>query len=174
MDSARRSYINRLGEIIREVAEVKTPVDVETLAKSLGGSVTKKSSLDYEAKVEKEGDGFKITLSKKAFEARKRFTIAHELGHLFLHMGYLLDEDKWNKTGVYSDSVYYRHGHSQEEYEANEFAGSLLMPKAEFISVAERHCANNKYSVLPIAKHFDVSVDAAITRGRWLGLFSWS
>ncbi len=26
---------------------------------------------------------------------RKSFTIAHELGHLFLHMGYIIDEERW-------------------------------------------------------------------------------
>jgi Zn-dependent peptidase ImmA (M78 family) len=29
-------------------------------------------------------------------EERRKFTIAHELGHLFLHMGYLLDSDLWS------------------------------------------------------------------------------
>jgi Zn-dependent peptidase ImmA (M78 family) len=27
--------------------------------------------------------------------ARRNFSVAHELGHLFLHMGYIVSPEKW-------------------------------------------------------------------------------
>lgn len=60
---------------------------------------------------------------------RQRFTMAHELGHYLMHA---------SKTEVFIDKdflVKYRHSNNystqekRQEYEANMFAASLLMPK---------------------------------------------
>ena len=47
------------------------------------------------------------------------------------------------------------------------------MPKDEFIQVAGNNLNNNQYSLSPIAEHFQVSMDAALNRGKWLGIFEW-
>ena len=52
---------------------------------------------------------------------RRKFTIAHELGHLFLHMGYMIDSDLWEQQ---ENATFYRAGNSSEEYQANEFAAA--------------------------------------------------
>ena len=39
----------------------------------------------------------KIIVSPFQDEKRERFTIAHELGHLFLHMGYRTNNELWEK-----------------------------------------------------------------------------
>ena len=173
MNSVRRQRINKLAEIIREACDLQTPVDLRQAVERLGGTIEKESAAEYEAMVTKSGDGFKIILSNNEYDRRERFSIAHELGHLFLHMGYLIDEEKWKSVGDYTDSVYFRYGHSIEEHEANEFAAAFLMPKAEFVSIARDHFVNGSYDVDSIAGHFEVSRDAAVNRGRWLGLFSW-
>jgi Zn-dependent peptidase ImmA (M78 family) len=173
MQQARRDQINRLAETIRATCELSTPVDVELAVQRLRGEIEEVDDAEMEAKIEKLGDRFRITVSTDKHENRRRFSVAHELGHLFLHMGYLVDEDRWSRVGTYVDSVYYRYGFKIEEYEANEFAGAFLMPRAEFVQVANRHKSGDTYQVRPIAEHFKVSVDAAKIRGRWLGLFSW-
>jgi Zn-dependent peptidase ImmA (M78 family) len=114
-----------------------------------------------------------IELSGSASRERDRFSIAHELGHLFLHMGYLVDAAAWNRIDEYRDSPMFRHGHSEEELEAHEFAASFLMPALDFKGVAKRNYVANSYDVSSIARVFDVSVPAARNRGRWLGMFSW-
>lgn len=173
MNFFRRQQIDRLAEIVREACELQTPVNMAEAVGRLGGTLKKVDTSDFEAKIEKVHNGFRITLSKDANEKRERFSIAHEIGHLFLHMGYLVDEEKWETTGTYTDSVYYRYGHNVEEYEANQFAAEFLMPKAEFMKIARMNYRDEAYQVIPIAKLFDVSVEAAVNRGRWLGLFSW-
>ena len=99
--------------------------------------------------------------------------IAHELGHLFLHMGYLVNPDKWNAIDEYYDSPKYRQGYSEEEYEANQFAGAFLMPEKEYRQFVIEYSKDNRINVNLIANHFNVSFDAALTRGKWLGIFQW-
>lgn len=57
-----------------------------------------------------------ITLNSKNTPERRNFTIAHEIGHIYLH-----------KTTLSSTS--YREKSDKIEAEANAFAASLLMPK---------------------------------------------
>ena len=41
-------------------------------------------------------------------------------------MGYKINSELWNKQ---KNAIYYRSGDSLMEYQANEFAAALLMPK---------------------------------------------
>jgi Zn-dependent peptidase ImmA (M78 family) len=75
--------------------------------------------------------------------------------------------DRWRNVSTYT--AYRRKGYTEEEYEANEFAAALLMPEAIF-----REHARKNISVEQIARYFGVSVDAALNRGRWLGIYAWS
>lgn len=53
----------------------------------------------------------------------QNFTLAHELGHWFIHKGQNISDD--DRTCVYSDDV--------KEQEANEFAAELLYPEYLFV-----------------------------------------
>jgi hypothetical protein len=78
---------------------------------------------------------FIIRVPEGGNKHRNMFTIAHEIGHLFLHLGY--NTEKWKEASVmFRDKTvndatkkYYA-----AEWEANEFAGCYLMPKKEFLS----------------------------------------
>ncbi|MEQ1933606.1 MAG: ImmA/IrrE family metallo-endopeptidase [Fimbriimonadaceae bacterium] len=100
--------------------------------------------------------GVIICNSEISHPGRLRFTIAHELGHWFLHptqtQDFLLTEENVA-----------RHKASPMEAEANAFAGTLLMPRRWFgwhVSGAEPLIAN----VIKAANAFDVSVMAATKR----------
>jgi len=174
VDKARRNHINGLAEKIRLACKLETPVEIKKAVECLGGTLAYSDHLDYEAQIEKVHDEFNITLKQDSHENRARFSIAHELGHLFLHMGYIIDEEKWNSTNSYTDSVYHRYGYSVEEYEANEFAAAFLMPMDIFIQTAKENYDSGQYNIVNIANTFKVSTEAAANRGRWLGLFSWN
>src|SRR5205823_5783354 len=118
----------------RESLELGVPVDVIEAVKRLGGSVKEVPSRpeEPEATVRRMGERFEITLREHPVLARKRFSIAHEIGHLLLHMGYLIDPQRWDQSSEYKDSVYNRFGHGIEEDEANLFAAAFLMPAQEF------------------------------------------
>lgn len=177
MTPIKRQSINKLADQIRTRLEIEVPADLDSLVARLAGKVEivpSEELNEMEAAVEKTGDrAFVIRISDETPAMRRRFSIAHELGHLFLHMGYLVNPGLWAKTDAYRDSVRYRFGYTEEELEANEFAAALLMPSAEFRRIAELNCALGRYQVQPIAERFKVSTNAAKVRGQWLGLFSW-
>ncbi|MCG8617580.1 MAG: ImmA/IrrE family metallo-endopeptidase [Desulfobacterales bacterium] len=168
--------INILADKVRLALDMKTsPYDPEEAISKLGGSIEIKDiNQDIDAILLKSGnDSFKIHLNDKSSN-RNRFTLAHELGHLFLHMGFIIDREKWDAIDSFEDSVYFRSDtYSLQEFEANEFAASFLMPKEEFIEISEDYLNNNKYDLGPIADHFQVSVKAVENRGKWFGIFEW-
>jgi len=78
-----------------------------------------------------------IGCNKADSQVRKRFTIAHELAHYFLHYNaatsllteeVFVDKDFFMKFRVFS-KVSYDPAEMQQENEANAFAAALLMPK---------------------------------------------
>jgi len=176
MTKQRREAIYSFAEKIREILCPDPIVDLHAMTvDSLGGKVyEKRLDDDISGKIKKAGESFEITLNSGHSHYRKNFTMAHELGHLFLHMGYLTDEEKWNAIDEYIDSPYYRIGYSEEEYEANHFAGALLMPEKKYKAFVKENTDEDGLIDIPkISKHFDVSDDAALTRGKWLGVFRW-
>lgn len=179
MNMNRRKKINELAAVVRQACGRDVPLTEEGLqdmVKILGGELefVNPSKMKCEAQIEKTSDSsFRISLAEDFMPKRKKFSIAHELGHLFLHMGFLVDKEKWQHESLFQDSVRYRFGRSLEEFEANEFAGALLMPEDDFRIQAEKNFKDGKYQVSTIAEFFEVSGEAALTRGRWLGVFPW-
>ena len=97
---------------------------------------------------------------------RKRFTIAHELGHHFLHLssdGEIVDReaDLLREAGI-ADHVDPR---IRREIEANQFAAALLMPAA----LVKREWTKYR-SIEGMARHFQVSQQAMGIRVVQLGL----
>lgn len=172
-----REKINKIADTIREALElIIPPYDPSDAIKKLDGKILYDVfDNDIDAFIEKREDLFVLHLNPQKPNSRERFSIAHELGHLFLHMGYLIDQDKWKSfESRFTDSILFRSdNYSSIEYEANEFAAAFLMPKEEFIIVAEENLDENLYYIESIAKYFQVSTLAASNRGKWLGLFEW-
>ncbi len=170
MDAATRKMINSLTEDILHSLNIQIPVkDIDKLVDSLGGTI--QPDLNYsDGAVKKNGDSFIILVSPFQDEKRRRFTIAHELGHLFLHMGYLINEELWRKQ---DQNVYERSGSSEKEYQANEFAAAFLMPKEDYFRKMNESMDGNKVNTSKIAEYFNVSVEAASNRGKFLGYLKW-
>lgn len=174
MNVIKRDKIQYLAEKIHETLGLKIPVDLEAVTLKLGGKLIEVDLPEQvDAKIEKSGDAFRIIVNRAKPDTRNNFSIAHELGHLFLHMGYLINPEKWDEVNVYTDSVYYRFGHDMEELEANEFAAAFLMPKVTYRQVVDECTKNGSCDIAKVAKRFEVSTEAALNRGRWLGIFSW-
>lgn len=173
MYSTERNYINQIASKLISALHIEIPiVNLEDVVSQLGGIIVENKSLNdaYDGTIKKTGESsFEIAISPYQSAKRKKFTIAHELGHLFLHMGYLLDPDLWN---VQDEKIYRRFGTNEEEYQANEFAAALLMPREEFEKTVSELAEGNRIDVQQVANHFMVSVSAAKNRGYFLGLFS--
>ncbi|MFA4833965.1 MAG: ImmA/IrrE family metallo-endopeptidase [Patescibacteria group bacterium] len=109
-------------------------------------------------------------------EHRQRFTVAHELGHLFLHAVYSLHVDPEN--------IYYRDKESSQatkikEMQANSFAAELLMPadkiKEDIKSYLGDHKSGPEKIIKEMSKFYNVSTEAMTIRlGKYLNDFEAS
>lgn len=169
MDYKKQSIINRIAQNIIDAYAIEIPItDLNDVVRRMGGAIYSDYGLDEYAdgRIWKEGNRFVICVSANKPENRKRFTIAHEIGHLFLHMGYIVNQNLWNRQ---DNQTYYRNGDSEEEYEANEFAAALLMPEIAYKQILDKYSHDMMVDMNLVAEHFGVSTEAAINRGKWLG-----
>lgn len=91
---------------------------------------------------------------------RKRFAIAHELGHWELHryqssLSVCIENDIGER--------YQQASNTKLEQEANEFASALLMPERFFLPLCKRNEPSFEHFV-ELAEKFDVSMTAATLR----------
>lgn len=170
MDFATRNYINDLAQQVIKAYNITIPItDIDKIVSRMGGSIEVKKNFDdlCDGTITKEGDGsFRIVISPHQTAQRRLFTIAHELGHLFLHMGFRTNAELWQTQ---HQEVYRRFGSSEQEYQANEFAASLLMPREEYREFLNENAVNNRINIDTVAEYFHVSQSAATNRGRFLG-----
>lgn len=174
MNNETREYISLVADKVREVYKIATPIESMSLVvKQIGGEIKETDEpRDFDGIIRKSNNNsFLIEISKNQSEQRKNFTIAHELGHLFLHMGYGTDEDVWKNQK--EEVAFQRFGTSEQEYQANEFAADLLMPREEYADKIYACVENGKVEIKKleeIASAFNVSLSAVINRGRFLGI----
>jgi IrrE N-terminal-like domain len=91
---------------------------------------------------------------------RRRFTIAHELGH------FLMPSHKGNQQCTIADFREYRRDtiHRRQEAEANRFAAGLLMPKPWFVRDMDRLGDADVVHVQTLAKQYGTSLEATCNR----------
>jgi predicted transcriptional regulator len=163
-----KATVSRLAEDIAAKLEFGAGKDVAAIADRLGGAVTVHDLFDEG--MEQSGtlfvdapNNFKIHVPFHTSPVRDRFTIAHELGHYFIH--YL-----WKRAnGEHIEKLCAkRFGGERVEWEANWFAAAFLMPSQDFRDSYKKY--SGKLNV--VARHFDVSTDAARIRAGNLGLLS--
>jgi Zn-dependent peptidase ImmA (M78 family) len=145
------------AEKILETHSVRSiPVPIEEIAQKENIFIGVAEAKDISGVLlRKEGVAF-IALNSKEPSVRQRFTLAHELGHYFLH------QNK-NTFIEYRDNKEQENGKQKiirgpKEIEANKFAAALLMPKKFLVrdvselaptGVTEAHVTflANKYGV---------------------------
>ena len=72
---------------------------------------------------------------------------------------------------VKTDKGHTDYTNNQNDIDANEFAVNLLMPKKEFINTVYDNLDEDDYcDLFLVAKHFNVSPGAALTRFKRIGL----
>ena len=170
MDFSTRNYINNLAEQIIKVYDITIPItNIDTIVRMLGGTIVEKNNFDdlCDGTIIKDGENsFRIAITPHQNAQRRAFTIAHELGHLFLHMGYRTNPSLWEAQ---DQRIFRRFGSSEQEYQANEFAAALLMPKDIYRRILMKSAQNGRADINTVANYFNVSQAAAINRGKFLG-----
>jgi Zn-dependent peptidase ImmA (M78 family) len=104
-------------------------VPVNDIAEKEGASiVVKHFNNEISGLLLRNGTEAIIAVEKDQPPARKRFTVAHELGHLMLHQGKELRVDTKFRVNLRSPES--STAEDVEEIESNAFAAALLMPEA--------------------------------------------
>lgn len=129
------------------------PVDVLAIARDLGLEVYRVQGWPddisgmIKADPERGGkSGYAIYVNGKHPETRRRFTIAHEIGHFVLHPEKIGD-------GITDDALYRSKLSSATEVQANRFAADLLMPEDLLRDAIKQGIE----TVEELANHFNVS-----------------
>ncbi len=152
---------SRANDLIAELGLADpSDIDIETICMAKGALVIEGGLSGAEARLTRSPRLSFIRVNRSIRESgRRRFAIAHELGHLLLHQGksqFSLCTDK-DLISFYTNS--------DIELEASAFAAALLMPEKLFRPRA--------LSVIPsinaiaeLAQEFQVTLTAAATRYR--------
>lgn len=161
----RYAYIERLAErLLEEAGVIQPPVPVEGMARARGCKIIAAKLRDVSGVLVRSTDGATIGYNSDHPQTRKRFTIAHELGHFLLHEGQEVRYDHDFRVSLRSEES--SEGTNIEEIEANFFAASLLMP--DKILAADPRTAfihlDDDASVEALAKSYKVSRQAMSLR----------
>ncbi|WP_186288444.1 ImmA/IrrE family metallo-endopeptidase [Burkholderia gladioli] len=161
-----KKAIGELAENLARHTQYEIGSDLQSLVERLGGQMRYQDIWELESSesgsIEVRGDkDFVITIAAHTSRARDRFTIAHELGHYFLH--YRLPKLKGKDSGPLRAA---RYGGDQAEVEANWFAASFLMPEGPFKEAFQA----TRGDLVALASQFGVSTSAASVRAKSLGL----
>lgn len=185
MNLTRRQSIWYIADHVRSILKLSTPpFNPEELINRLGGNIKYLSLEDaekegynanFEAALQTSSTSnddpdsveFTVIVADWKNKQRIRFSIAHEIGHLVLHL--LVPGGKIKPSQI----TYRNLQSSEEELEANEFAAAFLMPTDLFKESCQHNAVshNGKINIEEIAKVFDVSSSAATVRGSILSLW---
>ncbi|MBI2636060.1 ImmA/IrrE family metallo-endopeptidase [Candidatus Peregrinibacteria bacterium] len=136
-----------------------------SIAKANNIEVLEADLFDISGALRKEGDVWRIYVNRQDSPQRKRFTIAHELGHFFLHT---TEGTEFVDGYVFTRSDIIRYG--ERELEANEFAGNLVMPESKVRELVTGAITDE--TIVSLARTFEVSPFAMETRLKNLGLIN--
>jgi Zn-dependent peptidase ImmA (M78 family) len=113
-------------KLLEQMQIVEPPINVVEIAKQLNIKIREDELGDISGLIYREGNQVTIGINSGDPSVRQRFTIAHELGHFFLHSENQLFVDKVFavklRDHVSSEAI------DKEEIEANAFAAEMLMP----------------------------------------------
>lgn len=132
--NVRRKYIRSLVEhLLADSGQQYPPVDVNVLARKLHANVIEAHHNDDALSgflLKQPGSSPAIIgINKSHSVTRRRFTIAHELGHLLLHSFDQVHVDRSGFSRLRLRDSRSSEGVDSEEVEANFFAVELLMPR---------------------------------------------
>ena len=165
-----RRIRQKVNQLLRQSRIVKPPVPVEQIAKSLGLEI-RYAPLEGDlsgALVREDGQAY-IGVNSTHHSNRRRFTIAHELGHYVLHKGMKLHVDTDFRVNWRDDES--SKAINPDEIEANRFAAELLMPTDFLMKDIDALKNVNQSSLDALANRYRVSSQAMKIRLGNFGFF---
>ena len=177
----------RAEELLKDLGLFSAPVKVDAVAGALNLSVYPEELEDDVSGVLVVNNGSgSVLLNQRQSPNRRRFTLAHEIGHFVLHWLDGQKEDRLFLDRRYptfskvDDSVYLRSSSKStspdEERQANEFASAMLMPRQLVLDYVKSSnlAFTDEEDVARCARAFQVSEQAMLIRLKRLGLLKIS
>ena len=151
-------------EVRDEIHMKSIPVNLSQIGKHLGILTTHILDIACDgALMPSELDsGYEVVLSSQTSWERRRFSLAHEFGHIILHKLFPKTRDFETRT------VFVQPGNKTEERFCDAFAAELLMPHDSFIQDATR-IPMTAAGLIKLSLMYQVSVTSAAYRLRELG-----
>lgn len=158
LDEELANYnITNAEDLLRQFDNIQYPINLNLILDRLNLRLEEKE-LSNDISGILDLDNNTIIVERRHSRERQHFTIAHEIAHYCLHK---------NQDSLFEDKIFFRGiDNNSIEYQANNFAGELLMPKSEFLSQIE----NGNKSIVGLAQHFGVSTLAIRVRAKNLNL----
>jgi Zn-dependent peptidase ImmA (M78 family) len=141
------------------------PRDLTAIAGQLGAEIRVLDlAPDISGILYREADRRVIVANQGHSDARRRFTIAHEIGHLVLHKGEQVHVDSGFRINLRDPRS--ATAEDVEEIEANAFAANLLMPAAWLRADVQDPTldATDSAELEVLAARYQVSPQAMIVR----------
>lgn len=161
----KNEQIEKIIESLHQKLGIKQiPVQIEQITTKLGIRIKRAPSEDFSGILLRKDGKALIGVNDTESHVRQRFTIAHELGHFFLHPA----------KDAFVDYRDNQHGgiRSSKEREANMFAASFLIPRESLISEVKKISSKGIFDteIESLAKKYDVSKESMNYRLLNLGL----
>ena len=147
----RHNYIDDMVDIADIVRQQNYNVFIDDLDNNISGYV------DHENR--------EVVLNKNETPERRRFTLAHELGHIILNS----NNRKQHRDNILNNQLDI-YANDDKEVEANYFAGCILMPRNVFIREFNSIKGDIDYKIQKLAYYFGVSKLAVNVRANVLNL----
>lgn len=134
-----------------------TEFPLDLIAFGRGATVIEKPLINSEGRIVFGKNKTIITINSDiSYPSKKRFVLAHEIGHFEMHRNHSLIHNDTDATLEYFKS-------GNQETEANEFASELLMPESLF----RKECKGKKFSpdlIRSLAERFQTSITSVAYR----------
>jgi Zn-dependent peptidase ImmA (M78 family) len=150
---------NQARKLLTQFELTKPPVAVEKIARQLGIKlVDHRFDSDISSLLVCKADQFIICVNESHHLNRRRFSVAHEIGHFMLHR----DEAPYFHKDV---GIYFRANSADlpdpKEVEANQFAAEILIP---LTMIRKDLSASPPPTASELAKKYQVSEQAMTFR----------
>lgn len=177
--SETRKAERRPIDLVLPVIEAGPPVNVQAALQNVGVRVSEDRVLPggISGHLKRRDDGtYEAAATASEHPYRRRFTLAHELGHFILHKSIIdefggVDDNTMYRSTPQGD-IYNSRIELDHEKQANSFAANLLMPEDavwEAVSDPANH-KGDQASLMKLMRAFEVSPSAMRWRLKNLGV----
>ena len=175
-------HASQAYELIKKIEEMgfklSVPIDIEAILNFLEIRYDikpdfKKVKVTGSISVQNGEPYIWVNPMKNTTKERRRFTLAHELGHFMLHIAPLDNFNNFQEIKDQNISFNRDDNWDYKEMEANSFAAQLLMPAKlveEQVQLLIDKSITKEDIIDHLAKHFNVSIQATEYRLKKLGV----